>query len=56
MYTSADLFPRTVSMLKSMDFDKVIDKVMPFEECQEAFNLSCSGNYSKIIFQFSDDK
>ncbi len=56
MYTSADMFPRTVAMLPKMELGKVIDKVMAPEDCQEAFDLACSGNYGKIVFKFSEDE
>ena len=56
MYTSADMFPRAVAMLRRMDFAKVIDRVYTPEECTQAFADACSGNYGKIVFKFSEDK
>ncbi len=56
MYTSADVFPRAIAMLKSMDFEKVIEDVIPYEDCEKAFDKVLSGNSTKIVLKFSDDK
>lgn len=56
MYTSADAFPQTVSMLRDMRFDGIIQESFAPEQCHEAFEKMLSGKYIKLVFRFSDDQ
>lgn len=56
MYTSADAFPQTVSLIKEIKFDDIIQGIFNPEDCKEAFDKMLSGKYIKLIFKFSDDE
>lgn len=55
MYTSADLFPQTIAMLKEMDFAPIIQHVYEKEEYQKAFDDQLSGKYAKLVFRFAGE-
>lgn len=55
MYTTADVFPRVVSMLGRVNLKALIHKVYGLDDYEAAFADQLSGNYAKIIFKCNDD-
>lgn len=51
MYTTADLFPRVISLLDKINLDALIQKEYPLSAYTDAFNDQLSGNYAKIVFK-----
>lgn len=55
MYTSADAFPKTVAMLRAMNFSPLIQGIYKKEEYEKAFADQASGKFAKLVFEFAGE-
>lgn len=54
MFNSNDGFVKTVRMLPKVELDRIIQKVRPITEYNEAFADMLSGGYAKVAFRMFD--
>ena len=53
VFTSTSIMPRAIKMIKRMQTDKIIGKVMPLSEAVESFEVFKTSKYPKILLDCS---
>ena len=54
VFTSTSIMPRSIKMIKRMQTDKIIQKVMPLSQAVESFEVFKTSKYPKILLDCSD--
>ena len=53
VFTNTAIMPRAIKMIKRMQTDKIIQKIMPLSEAVESFEVFHSSKYPKILLDCS---
>jgi (R,R)-butanediol dehydrogenase/meso-butanediol dehydrogenase/diacetyl reductase len=53
VFTSTTIMPRSIKMIKRMQTDKIIQKIMPLSEAVESFDVFKTSKYPKILLDCS---
>ncbi len=50
MFTSTSIMPRSIKMIRRIQTDKIIQKIVPLSRAVESFKVFKTSKYLKILF------
>ncbi len=53
VFTNTAIMPRAIRMIRRMQTDKIIQKIMPLSQAVESFEVFHTSKYSKILLDCS---